>query len=219
MRMPAGYSAGPTGEKEDKMDTYVYRLGQGLYINLTNGCNNDCTFCERQSRPGVGPYRLWLEQEPKAEQVMAALEAQVTDDINEIVFCGYGEPTLRLDVLLEVAGRVKVAYPALPIRINTNGLANLQYGQDITPRLQHLVDTVSISLNAPTAKEYDALCRPAFGEAAFEGLIDFAIKAKAQVPRVVMTVVDVIGPEKIEACRRIAQRAGSEFRVRAMEAL
>jgi TatD family-associated radical SAM protein len=201
------------------MDTYVYRLKQGLYINLTNGCNNDCTFCERQSRPGVGPYRLWLEQEPNADQVMEALEAQLTGEIKEVVFCGYGEPTLRLDTLVEVARRVKNAHPGMAIRINTNGLANLQYGKDITPRLHGLVDTVSISLNAPTAQEYEALCRPAFGTAAFEGLVDFAQKAKAHVPHVVMTVVDVIGPEKVEACRGIAQRAGVDFRVRPMEAL
>lgn len=139
--------------------------------------------------------------------------------VDEVVFCGYGEPTLRLDTLVRVACGVKALWPDMPVRINTNGLANLQYGEDITPLLHGCVDTVSISLNAPTAQEYAALCRPAFGEKAYEGLIDFARCARAQVPHVVMTVVDVIGPEAVEACRRVAEAAGVEYRVRPMEAL
>jgi len=201
------------------MDTYVYRLGQGLYINLTNACNNDCAFCERQSRPGVAGYRLWLEQEPDAQQVLDALQASICEEIEEVVFCGYGEPTMRLDTLVRVACGVKALWPDMPVRINTNGLANLQYGEDVTPLLHGCVDTVSISLNAPTAQEYAALCRPAFGEKAYAGLIEFARCAREQVPHVVMTVVDVIGPEAVEACRRVAGAAGVSFRVRPMEAL
>ena len=202
------------------METYVYRLGQSLYINLTNRCNNDCTFCERQSRPGVAGYRLWLTEEPAAATVLEELQRQMTPETKEVVFCGYGEPTLRLDTLLEVAKGAKALWPAMPIRINTNGLANLEYGEDITPRLAGCIDVVSISLNAPTSEEYDALCRPAFDEGlAHKALIDFAKAARAHVPCVVMTVVDVIGPEAVEACRKIAEGAGVNYRVRPMEAL
>lgn len=202
------------------MDTLVYRLGQGLYINLTNRCNNDCTFCERQSRPGVAGYCLWLKEEPAADAVLEELKRQMCPEITEVVFCGYGEPTLRIDTLVEIAKAAKVLWPTLPIRINTNGLANLEYGEDITPKLAGCIDTVSISLNAPTSEEYDALCRPAFADGlAHKALIDFAKAAKAHVPCVVMTVVDVIGPEAVEACRKIAEDAGVNYRVRPMEAL
>ena len=202
------------------MDTLVYRLGQGLYINLTNRCNNDCTFCERQSRPGVAGYCLWLKEEPAAEAVLEELKRQMTAEITEVVFCGYGEPTLRLDTLVEIARETKKLWPDTPIRINTNGLANLEYGEDVTAKLAGCIDTVSISLNAPTSEEYDALCRPAFDNGlAHKALIDFAKAAKAHVPCVVMTVVDVIGSEAVEACRKIAEDAGVNYRVRPMEAL
>jgi TatD family-associated radical SAM protein len=200
------------------MDTYVYRLHNGLYVNLTNACNNDCEFCERRRRSGVGPYCLWLEQEPSAQQVVEEIARQITPEVEEVVFCGYGEPTLRLEALVEVARQVKERF-ALPVRINTNGLANLHYGRDITPMLKGCVDTVSISLNASTESEYDALCHPTFGIVAYMGLLDFARKAATQVPHVVLTVVDVIGAKEVEACRKIAQENGVDFRVRPMEAL
>ena len=111
------------------MDTYVYQVGGKNYINLTNRCNNACDFCIRQNKVGIPGFSLWLEKEPEAGEVIAQLDAAGRGDV---VFCGYGEPTLRLDVLKEVAAYVK-SYGG-KVRVNTNGLANREYGRDVVDR-------------------------------------------------------------------------------------
>ena len=199
--------------------TVTYRVGGGLYVNLTNKCPCACTFCIRQNAPGVyGSGSLWLEREPTADEACDSIEAGL-GDCRELVFCGYGEPTERLDTLLEVAARFKAAHPYIPIRVNTNGLADLIAGAPTAHRFRGLVDTVSISLNAPTAEEYVALCRPKFGAAAYPALLKFAKEVKDFVKDVVLTVVgtDALTPEKEEACRRIAADCGVPLRVRRFE--
>ena len=199
--------------------TVTYRVGDGLYVNLTNKCPCACTFCIRQNAPGVyGSDSLWLEREPTADEVCEAIEANI-GDCTELVFCGYGEPTERLDALLEVAGRFKKSHPDIPIRVNTNGLSDLIAGAPTAHRFQGLVDTVSISLNAPTAEEYVALCRPKFGAAAYPALLKFAEEVKGVVPNTVLTVVgtDALTSEKEAACRRIAASLGLALRVRRFE--
>ena len=196
--------------------TVTYRVGDGLYVNLTNKCPCACTFCIRQNAPGVyGSDSLWLEREPTADEVCEAIEANI-GDCTELVFCGYGEPTERLDALLEVAGRFKKSHPDIPIRVNTNGLSDLIAGAPTAHRFQGLVDTVSISLNAPTAEEYVALCRPKFGAAAYPALLKFAEEMKGVVPTTVLTVVgtDALTSEKEAVCRRIAASLGVTLRVR-----
>jgi TatD family-associated radical SAM protein len=142
-----------------------------------------------------------------------SLDGLNLQDYEELVYCGFGEPTLALDVLLKSARHVRES-SKIPIRLNTNGLANLAYQKDITPRLHGLIDTVSISLNAKNSREYNKLCRPIYGEAAFSGLMDFARLCARQVPRVVFTVVDILPEADIEVCRKIAHEAGAELRVR-----
>jgi TatD family-associated radical SAM protein len=121
---------------------------------------------------------------------------------------------MRLEAMLEVCKLLKERWPQVPVRLNTNGQANLNYAEDITPRLKGLVDTVSISLNAPTSEEYDAVCRPAMGGKSFEAMLSFAAACRDRGISVVMTVVDTIGKEKIEQSRAIAERLGVQFRVR-----
>ena len=199
--------------------TVTYRVGNGLYVNLTNRCPCACTFCIRQNGDGVyGSDSLWLEREPTADEVCAAIEGNL-GDCTELVFCGYGEPTERLGVLLEVAGRFRAAHPDIPVRVNTNGLSDLIAGQPTAQRFKGLVDTVSISLNAPTAEEYVALCRPKFGAAAYPALLKFTAEVKDCVKDVVLTVVgtDALTPEKEAACRRIAAACGVPLRVRRFE--
>ena len=199
--------------------TMTYKVGDGLYVNLTNKCPCACTFCIRQNAPGVyGSDSLWLEREPTTDEVCAAIERNF-GDCAELVFCGYGEPTERLDTLLEVASRFRKNHPDIPIRVNTNGLSDLIAGEPTAHRFAGLVDAVSISLNAPTAEEYVALCRPKFGAAAHAALLKFAGEVKRFVPNVTLTVVgtEALTPEKEAACRRLAAERGVPLRVRRFE--
>lgn len=194
-----------------QQDVYAYRYGENLYINLTNRCTNNCEFCVRRGADGVGGYDLWIKEEPTAQAVIAQLGDLAP--YPEVVFCGYGEPMMRLPVLKEVAAYLKRR--GKYVRINTNGQANLIYGRDVTPELEGLVDCVSVSLNMGDAKAYDELCHSRFGRAAFTGLLEFARAAKEHVPHVVLSVVDTIGEEEIEKCRVLAEQYGVPLRVRA----
>ncbi|MGN1014241.1 MAG: TIGR04100 family radical SAM protein [Butyricicoccus sp.] len=198
--------------------TIVYEVHSGLYVNLTNRCPCACTFCLRQTMDRVGNSGgLWLEHEPSVDEVKQAMRVLDMSKYEEVVFCGFGEPTERLDALLEVAAFVKQEY-ALPIRINTNGLGDLVNGESIAPRLRGLVDTVSISLNTPNAEEYLKLTRSKFGEHSFDAMLAFAESCREVVPHVVMTTVDTtISHEEEEQCRAICERVGAAYRIRPWE--
>lgn len=192
------------------MDTYVYKYGSSIYINLTNRCTNACTFCIRVGHPGVGGHNLWIKKEPEAGDIIAELEKE--SDLEKAVFCGFGEPTMRIDVLTEVAKYLKDRGSS--IRLDTNGQGSAYNGRDITPELRGLIDTVSISLNAPDAKGYQELCHSAFGEEAYRHILEFAKGCLKQGIETVFTVVDVIGLERIEESRKVAESVGAKFRVR-----
>lgn len=195
--------------------TITYELGDSLYVNLTNRCSNACTFCVRDKHNSVnGKDDLWLDREPSVEEIKQDFEKRDLSRYDSVVFCGYGEPMMRAEVVIEVAKWLKENHPDLKIRINTNGQANMIYKRDITPELSGLIDTVSISLNAENAEKYQKLCRSDFGEEAFEGLLEFARLAKRYVPEVVLSVVDIMKPNEIEECRKIAEDTGVKFRVR-----
>jgi TatD family-associated radical SAM protein len=188
-----------------------------VYINLTNKCQCSCTFCLRNTKKLSEENALWIKKEPSAAEVIAELDKYDWDNFNEIVFCGFGEPTLALETLLEVAAHIKKKKPSQKIRINSNGLANLSFGRDITPSFRGLIDTISISLNASTAEEYLRLTRNKFGIESYKAMLDFAVKCKAHIQNVVLTVVDCIGETEIEACRKVAASAAVPLRVRAFE--
>ncbi|MGE4282556.1 MAG: TIGR04100 family radical SAM protein [Clostridia bacterium] len=192
----------------------TYELGSSLYVNITNRCTNRCSFCIRNTAQGVGTGdNLWLEREPTVEEIIGDIEGHNLSKYKEIVFCGYGEPMMRTLEIVEVCKYVKKKSNLL-IRINTNGHANLTYKKDITPLLEGLVDCISISLNAKNAAEYAEACQSDYGEEAYHGMLDFARKCKSYVPRVILTVVDVMSKEDIEQCREIAKDVGVNFRVR-----
>ena len=195
--------------------TICYALDDSLYINLTNRCTNQCTFCVRDKDCGIGDVNLWLEREPTAEEVIEDIKKFNPKNYKEVVFCGYGEPTLRLDVILEAARFIKENYNSR-IRINTNGHANLVYNRDVTEDLAGLVDVLSISLNSKNAKEYNELCKCAYGEEGFYAMIDFAKCATKYVPEVILSVVDVLPKADIEECKKIAESAGARLRVRTL---
>ena len=196
----------------------LYRVHTGLYVNLTNQCSSACTFCLRQSMDHVGEsHCLWLEREPTAQEVKTEFEKWDLSQFTEIVFCGFGEPTCALPVLLEVAAWLK-SRTTLPIRVNTNGQGSLIAGRDITGELAKCVDTISVSLNDPDPVKYQALVRSKFGERAFPGMLEFAKGCVAQGIHVVMTTVDTTITHQEEAqCRKICQDIGADYRIRPWE--
>lgn len=198
--------------------TILYKIHNNLYVNLTNKCPCACTFCLRQTRDHMEDSGvLWLEKEPTVDEVIADFANFNMDDYDEVVFCGFGEPTERIDVLLEVAAYVKKTYNK-PTRINTNGLGNLVNGRDITPELKGLIDTVSISLNTPNKERYYELTRSKFGIGSFDAMIDFAREAVKYVPHVVMTTVaTTITKEEEAECQRICDNIGVKYRIRPFE--
>ncbi len=191
-------------------DTLVYRIGGAIYINLTNKCTNNCTFCLREKHDGVNGYHLRLSKDPEARDVIAALEKE--SDVSESVFCGLGEPTMRLETLLEVAAYLKAR--GSHVRLNTNGQGSAYAGRDIAPALKGLVDTVSVSLNASDAAKYDTVCQSIYGKEGYRHMLDFARSCIAQGIETVLSVVDVIGPDEIAKCRKIADDMGARLRVR-----
>ena len=198
--------------------TILYKVHNNLYVNLTNKCPCACTFCLRQTRDHMEDSGvLWLEKEPTVDEVIADFANFNMDDYDEVVFCGFGEPTERIDVLLEVAAYVKKTYNK-PTRINTNGLGNLVNGRDITPELKGLIDTVSISLNTPNKERYYELTRSKFGIGSFDAMIDFSKEAVKYVPHVVMTTVaTTITKEEEAECQRICDNIGVKYRIRPFE--
>jgi len=191
----------------------LYEVGSGLYVNLTNRCTNNCDFCIRVQKDGFYGD-LWLENEPTANQIIDELKTFDLSKYTEFVFCGYGEPTLRLDELLDVAKYVR-SVSDITVRINTNGHANLIYGYDVTPRLEGLIDEVSISLNTKDSASYQKICHCEYGEAGYSALIEFAALAKLHVKKVMLSVVKTTIPdEDIENCRKIADEIGVHLKVR-----
>ena len=200
--------------------TITYQVKDAVYVNLTNRCPCNCTFCLRQNGPGVfGSGSLWLEREPTLEETIESLGQWDYTRFREVVFCGYGEPTERLDILLAVAAHLKERDPALRIRVNTNGLSDLINGKPTAPLFVGKVDCLSISLNTDDPAEYLTLCRPRFGEAAYPAMLKFTKEAAAILPSVVMTVVGepITSLEKQERCRKIAEGVGARLRVRPCE--
>ena len=201
--------------------TITYQVKQSVYVNLTNRCPCACRFCLRNNGSGVfGSGPLWLEREPTLEEVTASLDGWDYARFREVVFCGYGEPTERLDVLLAAADHLKRRDAALRVRVNTNGLSDLVNGKPTAALFAGKVDCLSISLNTDDAAEYLDLCRPKFGAVAYPALLAFTKEAAAVVPEVVMTVVGepVTSIEKQARCRVLAESLGARLRVRPFEA-
>ena len=193
--------------------------GKNIYVNLTNKCPCNCVFCLRQTKKMLEGNSLWLrEGEPDVETVLDLFGQYDLSIINEIVFCGFGEPLERLDDICIIIDSLKKQYPDLKVRVNTIKQAKHIYEKDVTPMLKDRVNTISISLNAPDEKEFLELTRSRFGIRSYEALKEFAVLAKRYVPNVVMTVVEKVMPEeKIEKCRKICEDLGVTLRVREFE--
>jgi len=193
----------------------VYDYFGGLYINLTNKCTNRCEFCIRNFTNRLGDAdSLVLDRDPSVEEVKEELRRWDVRNYDEVVFCGYGEPTERLPELLELAKHIKAAY-GRQIRINTNGLADLIWGEDTTPWLEGIIDSVSISLNESDAERYEALCHPEFGLKSYDAILTYIKNVKKYVPYVAVSVVSgSLSQAAIEECRKIAEDLDVAFKVR-----
>lgn len=200
------------------MMTITYPVKKGLYINMTNRCPCACTFCLRQNGDSVyGSEPLWLEREPSVEEVCRSIDTWDLTQFEEIVFCGYGEPTERLPELLEVAAYIKEK-SKISIRINTNGLSDLIWNERTAPKLKGLIDAVSVSLNATNKEDYLRVVRPKFGIESYEAMLAFTKDCVSYVPNVMMTVVDVVtSPEEQAKSREICESIGASLRVRPYE--
>ncbi|MDI6732156.1 MAG: TatD family nuclease-associated radical SAM protein [Candidatus Margulisbacteria bacterium] len=195
----------------------VYPIGNCLYLNITNRCTNHCIFCIRyKSKLFNQKHPLWLDHEPTVEESIEAIGDP--SKYNEIVFCGYGEPLIRLDIVKEVSKHLRslspTPYPLPPkLRINTNGQANLFWGRNILPELKGLVDRMVVSLDAQNAKVYNQICHSEFHEKAYPAVIEFIKEAKKYIPEVIASAVEL--PEvDVAACRKIAKNLGVKFKIR-----
>lgn len=202
----------------NKTMTILYKVHNNLYVNLTNRCSSACTFCLRQTRDHMEDSdSLWLEHEPSVQEVKDAFNNFDISQFDEVVFCGFGEPTERFDDLLEIARFVKATY-GKPIRINTNGQGDLINNRRIAPDMKGLIDTISISLNTPNADKYHAIVRSQFGEKAYDAMLAFAKDAKDYVPNVVLSTVDTTLTKEEEAqCQKICDDLGVTYRIRPWE--
>ncbi|MBI5847712.1 MAG: YchF/TatD family DNA exonuclease [Nitrospirae bacterium] len=189
----------------------AYQIRDSLYLNITNRCTNKCSFCVKFNSDFVKGHRLSLSHEPSAEE----LKKEIGDPsrFREIVFCGYGEPLQRLDLVKQIARWVKEQGGR--VRVNTNGHANLIHKRNIIPELKGLLDSVSISLDAQDTDTYTRICKPYF-PGAYQEVLRFIQDVKAVVPDVQITVVNL--PEvDLKKCEEIAADLGVRFRVRELD--
>jgi len=195
------------------MADILYTYKNQVYANITNRCDCSCTFCIRTTKDTVGDATdMWFGEDPTLEQIIEEIDKFDFTGYDELVYCGYGEPTCALDTLLASAkyAREKLG---IRIRLNTNGLGSLYHGRDIVPELAEVIDSVSISLNAPTSEKYMEVTRPQF-ENAFEGLLDFAKEATGKFSHAQFTIVDVLPENEIEACKELSERLGVHLKIR-----
>ncbi len=188
---------------------FTYTLRNALYINLTLRCNADCVFCDRKGEAVIKGHNLKIEREPSVQDVINEIGDPTRYD--EIVFCGYGEPTIRLDAVKDIARWVKAHGGRT--RLNTDGHGNIINKRNIVPELVGLIDAVSISLNAIDPVQYGELMR-IDGKTFFPAMLDFAREARRLLPRVIMTVVDMDGIDIAQARRFVEHEIGAEFQAR-----
>ena len=203
-------------DSKKRADTFAYTVGKSIYLNLTNRCTNDCTFCLRNNGDtAYGSNSLWLSREPLVFEILEQVDTIFFDDCESFVFCGFGEPTCRVEVLIETARALKEKYKYIPIRLNTNGQSELINSPESTIQLFGLIDSISISMNASNSSDYDKLCRSVFGEKAFDSMITFASRCIGNIPIVQFSVVETtLSDDDIVKCQKIVDKIGAKLRVR-----
>lgn len=196
------------------MADIIYTYAGSAYMNITNKCPCRCVFCIRSNGDGLGSAEsLWLKGDPTIEEIKAEIDNFDFSQYNEVVFCGYGEPTEALDNLIDAAKYLKEKH-SLKIRLNSNGLSDLINGKPTAHLLEGIIDSISISLNAPDAESYHRVTRSKFGTEAHPALLKFAEDCKKYIPNVKFTVVDVLSEEEIKRCEKLSDDMGIPLRVR-----
>ncbi len=190
-------------------DVLVYAIRDRLYLNLTNRCTARCVFCRRESSPVASGYDLRLAREHDVDEYIEAIGEP--SRFAEIIFCGFGEPTLRLAELLAIAKAMKAKGSRL--RMNTNGHGNLIHGRDIVPDLAPFLDEISVSIDAGDAATYLRIVRPEFGPESFQAVIEFVRACRGRIPRVTLTAVDLPNLD-LAPIEQLARELGVEFRAR-----
>lgn len=192
------------------MPDFVYQIGDRLYLNITNRCTNSCDFCiKTHCQIFEGMYDLWLDEEPTVPEVL--LKVPDPAHYSEIVFCGYGEPLLRLEPVKEISQELKKRGGR--VRIDTDGLANLYYGRNILPELHGLVDAINVSMNAPDSPTYFRHCRPSMGPDPYGAILQFIDQAKKWIPEVTASIVELPDID-IAACMRRTAELGVPLIIR-----
>lgn len=194
------------------MADIIYKFEGGIYFNITNKCPCRCAFCIRDKKDAIGEAKkLFHDSEPTKEEIRQAIDGFDFSNAQTAVFCGYGEPTNALENLLFAAKYMKQKYPDIALRLNTNGLSDLINSRPTAKEICENIDSVSVSLNAPTSEEYDKITRNIFPTKAFDALLQFAKDCLQNGAKVRLTVVDVIGEEKIKKSKQIAESIGVDF--------
>jgi len=194
--------------------TILYDYKESLYVNITNKCPCSCVFCIRKETDHVGNSdSLWLDHEPTVEEVKNEFKKFNLENYDEIVFCGYGEPLVRINEVIEIAKYIR-GISDLKIRINTNGLSDLIHNKKTAILLKDKIDSVSISLNAPNKIRYNEVTKPKFGEKSFDALLNFAEDCKEYIEEVNFSVVDEINNDEIEEAQKLADKMNIVLRVR-----
>lgn len=202
------------------MADIIYTLEGGTYFNITNQCPCNCAFCIRSKGDAVGEAEnLWYDEgcEPTFDDVKKAIDDYGFSNVCKAVFCGYGEPTCKLDILLATAKYLKQINPSINLRLNTNGLSDLINDRPTAREIGEAFDSVSISLNEPTSEQYDKITRNIYPGIAFDAMLKFTKECAMYCDDVRMSVVDVIGKEDIEKSRHIAESLGVKFVCRSFE--
>lgn len=195
----------------------AYHVDENLYLNITNRCTAKCDFCLRRKTNGYGDASsLWLFTEPSTDEIVAAADAAGWKSAAEVVFCGFGEPTMRLEVMLEVAAEMRKQHPRVKLRLNTNGHGSLFAKRDITPELV-IFNEVSVSLNYLDKDQYNEHCRPMFGIETFNGIVDFISNMAKHDTRVTITVISFLPPDEIQLAHKFANDMGVNIRIRDAE--
>ena len=213
-KQPQPQQNGKKQQDNNRKDTYVYALDGNLYVNLTNKCSNGCDFCVRNERTSYFGHYLWLNHgEPATEKVIAACNG--LGDLSkykEAVFCGFGEPTYRMEQMVELCDYFHSK--GLKTRLNTNGQGSLINKRDIIPEIKGKIDRINVSLNASCWEKYQKICRSQFGENGFGAMIEFARNCKRAGFECRFSIVDCIGEEEIELCKKLAQKVNVPLYIR-----